>query len=126
MYLDLDASHSVLGGVMDVLLRNFKEDTNYRRPLMSPQANVVFALDKQAAKEMADYMSDKLCEVAGFTREEFRFVCKSGMNGEVLQRLRLEFSDGVNLKVIRKMLIAKDKLSRTLPPVTALQPGVQF
>ena len=112
--LDLDSSHTIISEAMDVLQRNFKEDTAYRRPLMSPQANVVFALDKEAANKMADYMSDKLCDVAGFGRNEFRFVRKSGANGEILQRIRLEFMDGVNAAILRKMMIVKDKMGDVL------------
>ncbi len=115
MDIDLESSHRVINTLMEVLQRNFKQDTQYERPLMSPQANIIFALDKEAAERMMIYMSAKLGEMGGFTEGEFRFTRKSGANGEILQRLRLEFPDGVNANVIRKLLIATDRLERVLP-----------
>ena len=61
---------------------------------------------------MKTYMSLKLKETGGFEEGEFRFTHKSGSNGEVLQRLRLEFPDGVNANVIRKLIAATGMLER--------------
>jgi hypothetical protein len=113
--IDLESSHKVINTLIEVLQRNFKDDTDYKRPLMSPQANIIFALDRDVAESMVVYMSSKLKEMGGFEEGEFRFTRKCGANGEVLQRLRLEFPDGVNANVIRKLLIVTDRLERILP-----------
>jgi len=113
--IELDNYHTVINTLVVVLQRHFKEDTNYLRPLMPPQANMLFMLDREAAQDMAEYMTTKLKEAGDFREGEFCFTRKSGPNGEVLQRLRLDFPDGVSAGVIRKMLIAIDKLERILP-----------
>lgn len=113
--VDLESSHRVINGFMEALQRNFKEETRYSRPLMSPRGNIIFALDQDVAESMITYMCAKIADVGGFENSEFRFTRKCGANGEMLQRLRLEFPDGVNANVIRKLLIATDKLERVLP-----------
>jgi hypothetical protein len=115
MDIDLESCHKVINALMEVLQQNFKRDTNYERPLMSPQSNIIFALDEDVALRMMDYMSLKLREMGGFDDSEFCFTHKTGTNGEVLQRLRLEFPDGVNAKVIRKLLAATDMLEKAEP-----------
>ena len=45
MDVDLESCHKVINTLMEALQQNFKRDTNYERPLMSPQSNIVFALD---------------------------------------------------------------------------------
>ncbi len=117
--VDLESGHKVINHLIEVLQRRFKEDTNYLRPLMSPQANIIFALDHAAADSMVMYMTSKMKEICGFEEGEFRFVRKRSGQDEVLQRLRLEFPNGVNAHVIRKLLIATDQLERTLPNYTA-------
>lgn len=115
MDIDLESCHKVINTLMQVLQESFKRDTNYERPLMCPQSNIIFALDKEVAMRMKHYMSEKLKEIGDFDESDFRFTHKSGTNGEVLQRLRLEFPDGVNANVIRKLLIVTDRLERIEP-----------
>jgi exosome complex RNA-binding protein Rrp4 len=119
MDVDLESGHKVLNMLVEVLQRNFKHDTHYARPLMSPQGNILFALDRDVAESMMAYMTLKLKEIGGFEEGEFRFVRKSASHEEVLQRLRLEFPSGVNAHIIRKLLIATDRLERILPAYTA-------
>jgi hypothetical protein len=116
MDIDLESTHRFITALVTALQRNFKADTNYLRPLMPPQANIIFVLDKEAADHMVIYMSAKLKEAGGFEDREFRFTLKSGANGEVLQRLRLEFPDGVTTHIIRKMLVATDRLDQCINP----------
>ncbi len=113
--IDFDSSHRVINALVDVLQGSFKEETHYARPLMSPQANILFALDRDSANSMINYMSSKLQEVGGFAAEEFRFTCRSSSDGAGLQRLRLEFTKGVTSEIIRKMIIATDELEKKLP-----------
>jgi hypothetical protein len=113
MSIDLESCHKVIKTLMELLQNNFKRDTNYERPLMCPQANIIFALDGEIAERMATYMSLKLKEIGEFEESEFCFTHKTGANGEVLRRLRLEFPDGVNAKVIRKLLLATERLEKS-------------
>jgi len=116
--VDLESGHRVINHLIEVLQRKFKEDTQYLRPMMSPQANIIFALDRDAAESMVEYMTLQLKET-GLEENEFRFVRKANGQEEVLQRLRLEFPNGVNAHIIRKLMIAADRLERTLPAYTA-------
>lgn len=115
--IDLECCHKVINRMVEVLQRKFKEDTHFTHPLMPPQANIIFALGKEVAESMINYMTATLQEMGGFEEGEFRFTCRSGANGETLQRVRLEFPDGVNSQVIRKLLVATDRLERILPGV---------
>jgi hypothetical protein len=119
MEIDLDSSHKVLNMVLEALQHGFKKDKAYERPLISPQANILFALDKETATSMATYMSTKLMQVGNFVQGDFRFTHKSGSNGEALQRLRLEFPEGLNAHIIRKLLFAIEQLKTMYPAYQA-------
>jgi hypothetical protein len=112
--IDFDAGHKVIGALVDTLQNNFREDTHYKRPLMPPQANIIFVLDGDVAENMIAYMSGKLKDVGGFTEDEFRFTRKPSMIAGGLQRVRLEFITGVNSAIIRKVIVATDRLAKAL------------
>jgi hypothetical protein len=108
-----DNAHKVIGTFVEALQSCFKYDTHYDRPLIQPQANIVFCLDDDVARKMTTYMCTKIQEV-GFGSDEFRFSCKSGSNGEVVKRLRLEFPEGVSLQTIWKLTRATGILQQHL------------
>ncbi len=114
MEIDFDASHKVINEFTQALQYNFKEDTQYKHALITPQVNILFAFDREAADNMIGYMSDKLMRLAGFGEHEFRFICRSNGDGEGLQRIRLEFTKGVTSEVIYKITIATDELKKYL------------
>jgi len=112
--INLESGHKIISTLLEVLQENFKNDTQYERPLMPPQANILFVLDKASARSMETYMTSRLKEAGGFADGEFRFTCKSG-SGEILQRLRLEFIDGVNADTMHRLIVATDRLKKMLP-----------
>ena len=101
--IDLDCSQQLLTAFMDSLQRHFKKDTCYNRPLISPQVNTLFALDSEVAANMAEYMAMKLTMCCGFREDEFRITHRQGTEEERLQRLRLDFSDGITFETIRRI-----------------------
>jgi hypothetical protein len=112
--VDFDSSHRIIGALVDMLQNNFREDMRYKRPLMPPQANIIFALDGDVADNMIVYMSGKLREIGGFTEDEFHFTRKSSAGTGELQRLRLEFTTGVTAEIMRRIMMATDKLAIAL------------
>jgi hypothetical protein len=112
--IDFDASHRVIGALVDILQNNFREDTNYKRPLMPPQANILFALDKEVAEQMIAYMSEKMKDIGQFKESDFKFTRKSNHDVSGLHRVRLEFVNGVTTEIINKVIVMTDTMAKKL------------
>lgn len=112
--VDLESSHQVMNTLVEVLQQAFKVETNYARPLMPAQANIIFVLDKETAQAMIAHMTTKLVAMKCFEEGEFRFTHKIGIPSEALQRIRLEFPEGLNATVIHKILRAIEILEKGL------------
>ncbi len=110
MIHNFDGIYALMTAVMALLQRHFKEETDYSRPLLPPQANILFTVDDQVACRMVDYISQKLVAIGGFKADEFRFTHKSSLDGSGLQRLRLEFQAGVTTETVRRI----EKLKQAL------------
>lgn len=106
--LAFERTHSVICGLMQALQDCFQHDTLYDRPLIPPQHNVAYAVDFEIAQSMADYMAQALVDKVGLTPGEFRIVHKGDMG---LQRLRLEFTQGMTGSMISRLEAATRQLS---------------
>lgn len=111
---DFDASFQIISTLLDALQRHFKHDTGYTYPLMPPQSNMLFALDSEAGKRMAGYMSQLMKERCGFGEEEFRFAARQSNEAGGLCSLRLEFCEGLTFETIRKISAAASLLEDRL------------
>lgn len=99
-----DSCFQVIASFMDALQKNFKEDKHYAYPLMPAQANTMYVLDGEVAKEIKDYMSSLMRSVCGFEAPEFRFIERASSELGGLHKLRLEFNEGISFDMIRRIM----------------------
>jgi hypothetical protein len=112
---DIENNQSVINNFMVVLQHHFKNDMKYKRPLIPPQINIVYAIDGEDVINMINYMSKKLTDIGIFLENEFRFIRRSGEENNGVHRFRLEFTEGVTCELIRKISYATEQLEKTLP-----------
>jgi len=111
--IDFNNSHNVINALTSQLQQNFKTDTHYKHALMTPHANIVYALDRDSADHMIGYMSAQMRQVAGFQEDEFHFTCRAANDGACLQRIRLEFTSGVTAIVLCRIISALEVLKHS-------------
>lgn len=110
----MDSCFQVMAAFMDALQRNYKQDMNYARPLIPPQANMMYVLDEQVAHSMASYMAGLIGECRELEGCDIRFSTRHPNQDSGLCRLRMEFVDGMSFDVLRKLFEATRRLDGRL------------
>jgi hypothetical protein len=102
--IDFNSTHHLITAFMTALQSCFIKETGYAHTLVNPQGNVFFVPDEDFAKRMTDYVSNTLTRVGGFAAHEFNFRQRSGAgDGTNQHRLRLDFTHGITLSMLRKI-----------------------
>jgi hypothetical protein len=112
--VEFDTCHHVISALMNVLQYHFKHDTRSAPPIITAQGNLLFIPDPATAEMMTQYISVKLCAIMGFSEDDFRFVPRSEPAESGVQRLRLEFVNGIDGTVLKRMSDATLSLEKDM------------